>query len=124
MSVALPVLADVRHFAAAEARAARLPAERVDDLTLAVSELMANTIEHGGGHGTLAIWLEGSYLVCQVSDAGHLTNPMAGRVPVPPHEATGGRGLVMVNQLVDLVRVHTGPGSTTTRLYVNRGAPV
>ena len=120
MAVEITGLAAVRRLAAAEAVAAGLPDDRVTDLIVAVSELAANTVEHAGGTGRLAIWAEDGRVVCQVSDSGHVTDPMAGRLPVPPDAPTGGRGLVLVNQLCDLVRVHTRPGATTIRVQLGR----
>jgi anti-sigma regulatory factor (Ser/Thr protein kinase) len=113
-------LPSVRRFVAGHADRAGLPPERVADLVLAVNELAANAVEHGGGTGELAVWVEQDDLVCQLTDRGHLTQPLAGRIPVPADASTGGRGLLMINQLCDLVRVHTAPGSTTTRLHVRR----
>jgi anti-sigma regulatory factor (Ser/Thr protein kinase) len=88
---------------------------RIADFTVAVNELATNTVKHGGGVGTLALWTEDGALVAQVRDGGHIANPMAGRVPPPLDSANGGRGLVLVNQLCDLVRVHTTPDGTTIR---------
>jgi anti-sigma regulatory factor (Ser/Thr protein kinase) len=117
MTVDFAALAAVRRFVTAQAEAAGLPAERVIDLTIAVSELAANTVAHTGGDGTLAMWLDSDQVICQLTDSGHLADPMAGRIPVPPDQPTGGRGLVLVNQLCDLVRIHTGPGATTIRVH-------
>jgi anti-sigma regulatory factor (Ser/Thr protein kinase) len=108
-----------RRFVAEEAGRAGLPAERIPDLALAVNELAANAIRHGGGSGRLAVWVEDDYLLCQLSDTGHVTDPLAGRVP-PRLGASGGRGLMMVNQLCDLVRVHTTANGTTTRIHMRR----
>jgi anti-sigma regulatory factor (Ser/Thr protein kinase) len=108
-----------RRFVADEAGRAGLPAERIPDLALAVNELAANAIRHGGGSGRLAVWVEDDYLLCQLSDTGHVADPLAGRVP-PQLGAPGGRGLMMVNQLCDLVRVHTTGNGTTTRLHMRR----
>jgi anti-sigma regulatory factor (Ser/Thr protein kinase) len=120
MTVDVATLAAVRRFVTARAEAAELPEDRVIDLTIAVSELAANTVEHTAGDGTLAMWVEAGQVVCQVTDTGHLTDPMAGRLPVPPDQPTGGRGLVLVNQLCDLVRVHTRAGATTIRVHLGR----
>jgi anti-sigma regulatory factor (Ser/Thr protein kinase) len=119
-SIGVATLAPVRRFVAARARAAGLSEDRIIDLTIAVSELAANTDEHTAGDGTLAMWVEGGQVVCQVTDTGHLTDPLAGRLPVPPDRPTGGRGLVLVNQLCDLVRIHTRPGATTIRVHLGR----
>jgi len=109
----------IRRLVTAEAIAAGLPPDRVSDLTLAVNELATNTVRHTAAGGTLAVWTDRTRLVCQFSDTGHITNPLAGRIPVPPQQP-GSRGLVLVNQLCDLVRVHTRPGATTIRLHMHR----
>jgi anti-sigma regulatory factor (Ser/Thr protein kinase) len=113
-------LVAMRRFITGRAGAAGIQPDRVFDLAVAVNELATNTIEHGGGKGTLAVWRENGYLVCQVSDGGHIGDPLAGRIP-PSGDQVRGRGLVLVNQVCDLVRMHTRPGATTIRLYVRRG---
>jgi anti-sigma regulatory factor (Ser/Thr protein kinase) len=113
-------LSGARRFVAEHATRAGLPPERVADLAVAVSELATNAIEHGGGTGELALWIETDQLVCQLTDSGHLSEPLAGRIPVPADAPTGGRGLLLVNQLCDLVRVHTTPTGTTTRIHLHR----
>jgi len=110
----------VRRFVAAHADGARLTPDRIADLTLAVNELAANAIEHGGGTGEIALWTEPDRLVCQVTDHGYLSHPLAGRIPVPAGSLSGGRGLLMINQLCDLVRVHTTPAGTTTHIHLHR----
>ncbi|MGW0430951.1 anti-sigma factor RsbA family regulatory protein [Micromonospora sp. NPDC003197] len=117
MAVGLDALAAIRRFVAGQATAAGLSTDRVDDLTLAVSELAANTIEHTGGGGSLAVWQHDGQLICQLTDTGHITDPLAGRRPVPPRQV-GGRGLLLVNQLCDLVRMYTRPGATTIRIHM------
>jgi len=98
-------------------------AERLDvggdvlrDVGRVVDELIDNTQEHGGGEGVLRIWAEEGQLVVEVRDAGQITDPLAGRVP----REAGKPGLVLVNQLADLVRMHTGPDSSTVRAYFSR----
>ncbi len=112
-------LAAVRRFVAGHADRAGLTPERVADLTLAVNELAANAVEHGGGTGRIALWTEQDRLVCQVTDRGHLSHPLAERIPVSPGALSGGRGLLLAHQLCDLVRVHTTPAGTTTRIHVD-----
>jgi anti-sigma regulatory factor (Ser/Thr protein kinase) len=63
------------------------------------------------------IWAESGRVVCEVHDGGQLTDPLAGRRPPNPMQP-GGRGLLLVHQLADLVRVHTGPEGTTIRCYL------
>jgi hypothetical protein len=43
------------------------------ELRLIVSELVARSLVHGGGTGSLRIWAERGYLVCDVRHPGHLT---------------------------------------------------
>ncbi len=121
IAVDLSTLSAVRRFVAAQATVARLAPDRVIDLTIAVGELAANAIEHGGGGGELAVWTQDDVLVCQLRDTGHLIDPLAGRIPPALGAPTpGGRGLLLVNELCDLVRVHTTPAGTTTRLHLHR----
>jgi anti-sigma regulatory factor (Ser/Thr protein kinase) len=113
-------LSAVRRWIDQFATAAGLPHERVADLTLAANELVSNTMTHADGIGLLSIWIEDRHVVCQIADGGHIHNPLAGRVPPGLRDATGGRGLLLVNQLSDLVRVYTRPGATTIRIHVCR----
>jgi hypothetical protein len=53
----------------------------------------------------------------EVRDFGHVRDVLAGRRVVSDRER-GGRGLRMVHSLADLVRTHTGPTGTTTRVYL------
>ncbi|MFD1501748.1 sensor histidine kinase [Streptosporangium lutulentum] len=109
-------LALVRTFAVDHAARAGLAGERLEDLRLIVSELAANSLDHGGGAGVLRVWPEGRQVIFDISDAGHITDPLAGRRPVTPRQR-GCRGLLVTNLLGDLVRVHTGPDGTTVRVH-------
>jgi len=97
---------------------ASLPAERVTDLLIAVSEIGGNSIIHGRSGATLLTWTEEGWLVCEIRDKGHITDPLAGRVP-PPTMTESGRGLLMVNYLCDLVQLKTGPTGTAIRLWMS-----
>ncbi|WP_330283613.1 anti-sigma factor RsbA family regulatory protein [Streptomyces sp. NBC_00588] len=109
-------LSDTRHLAVGEAARLGLTSPRRDDMALVTAELITNSVVHGGGSGSFAVWGEDGYVVCEVRDQGHLADPLAGRRPVP-REQRGGRGLLMVNLIADLVRVHTGPAGTTIRCW-------
>ncbi|GLP70312.1 anti-sigma regulatory factor [Streptomyces sp. TUS-ST3] len=110
------VLGEIRHFASEAAERFGLVRPRLDDLALAVAELTTNSVVHGGGSGLLRVWAEDGYVVCEVRDRGHLTDLLAGRRP-PTRDQYGGRGLLIVNLVADLVRVHTGPDGTTVRFW-------
>lgn len=108
----------IRQFALSQATRLGLAGERLMDVELAVAELTTNSVVHGGGRGTLAVWAEHGQLVCEVRDAGRLTDPLAGRRP-PEHGQLGGRGTVLVHYVADLVRQHTGDDGTTLRFYLS-----
>jgi anti-sigma regulatory factor (Ser/Thr protein kinase) len=118
ITVDFSTLRGARHLVADHAARAGLPPDKISDLALAVSELATNAVLHGGGTGEIALWTAGDDLVCQVRDAGHLTDLLAGRIPAPPN-AVGGRGLLLVNQLCDLVRFHTTPTGTTIHIHIH-----
>jgi anti-sigma regulatory factor (Ser/Thr protein kinase) len=106
-----------RAYAVARARRAGLAERRVLDVELIVSELASNCVAHGGGRGSLWVFVEHGYLVCELANAGIISDLLAGRSPVPADESRG-RGLLLVNQLADLVRVHTTTEATTVRAYL------
>jgi anti-sigma regulatory factor (Ser/Thr protein kinase) len=94
---------------------AGLDADRSQDLVLAVHELAANSVEHGGGAGTVRLWRSRAGLVCEVRDAGIVSDPLVGRLAASDG-AEGGRGVWMANQLCDLVQLRSSPEGTTVRL--------
>jgi anti-sigma regulatory factor (Ser/Thr protein kinase) len=105
----------VREFAVRHALAAGLRPERVSDLVIALSEITANALDYGGG--VVRAWCAGDELFCQVEDAGHVADPLAGRRRRPA-DAPSGHGLWLVNQVCDLVETRTGPKGTTTRVHM------
>ncbi|QYX82555.1 sensor histidine kinase [Streptomyces akebiae] len=111
-------LPSARSFATQEARQLGLTGARLQDLTLAVAELTTNSVVHGGGSGTVRVWAEGPQVVCEVHDLGSLSDPLAGRRP-PARDQLGGRGLMLVHYVADLVRLHTTEAGTTIRFYLD-----
>jgi anti-sigma regulatory factor (Ser/Thr protein kinase) len=105
----------VRRFARDHASRAGLAGQGLDDLVIAVHELAANTIAHADGHGTLRIWTEQERLVCEVTDTGHISDPLAGRLSSRPQ--AGGHGLRLVHQVCDFVEVRSGSFGTNIRVY-------
>jgi len=104
----------VREFAAQ----VDVAADRTRDLVIAVNELATNTLMYSGGFGTLRMWRAQQSAICEIADAGHLTDPLAGRRR-PAEDAIRGRGLWMVNQLCDLVQWRSTAQGTTTRLHID-----
>ena len=111
----IPDLTDLRAaraFAAGHARAAGLSEERIADLHLIITELATNSLKYTGTNCRLALWRRDGKLVCEVRDGGRLDDKLAGRRPAAA-AAIGGRGLLLVNALADLVLMHTSDTGTT-----------
>jgi anti-sigma regulatory factor (Ser/Thr protein kinase) len=94
-----------------------LSADRTASLVLAVGEIIANTLRHTSGRGTLHVWHTRDEMLCQVRDEGWITDPLAGRVHRSAIEP--GHGLWVVNQVCDLVELRTGRSGTTIRLHMS-----
>ncbi len=96
---------------------AGLTEARAIDLTLAVSEVAANTVKHAKSPGSLKIWYDAKEIVCQIHDEGIITDPLAGRRQ-PSLDASGGHGLWIVNQVCDQVEILSDETGTTIRLHM------
>jgi anti-sigma regulatory factor (Ser/Thr protein kinase) len=108
----------LRDFVGRRASAAGLAHDRSVDLQMAANEIATNTIRHAGdGAGSARIWTDDGHVVCDITDAGHIEDPLAGRV-LPPVTSECGRGLLVSNYLCDLVRIYSVPGLTTVRLFM------
>jgi anti-sigma regulatory factor (Ser/Thr protein kinase) len=107
----------LRRFVADRATRAGLAGTRAHDFLLAVNEIAANSVRHGGGRGELRIWQDNGALVCDVKDGGRISKPLAGRER-PEEGQSHGYGLWLANQLCDLVQVRTFPTGNTVRLHM------
>ena len=117
-------LAPIRAVVCRYAIQAGLTEARAIDLTLAVSEVAANTVKHAKSPGSLNIWYDAREIVCQIHDEGIITDPLAGQRE-PSLDAMGGHGLWIVNQVCDRVEIQSDENGTTIRLHMNlplRGA--
>ncbi|OEJ37370.1 anti-sigma regulatory factor [Streptomyces agglomeratus] len=112
-------LPSARHFAVERAAGFGLSGIRLEDVALIVAELTTNSVVHGGGSGTIRVWSDADQVVLEVRDHGYLSDPLAGRRPAT-RDQQGGRGLLLVHYLSDLVRIHTGPDGTAIRCYISR----
>ena len=110
-------LAAIRAVVHRYALQAGLTEARAIDLTLAVSEVAANTVKHAKSPGSLKIWYDAKEIVCQVHDEGIITDPLAGRRQ-PSLDALGGHGLWIVNQVCDQVEMQSDETGTTIRLHM------
>jgi anti-sigma regulatory factor (Ser/Thr protein kinase) len=107
----------VRAMVTAACERAGLSVMRAADMTLAVSELAANTLRHTPAGGTAYAWQSDGELMCQISDSGFISDPLAGFLQPRPGQL-GGQGLWLVNQVCDLVELRTGEAGTAIRLHM------
>ncbi len=107
-------LGSLRAFVTTQARQAGLGQRPASALVAAINELATNSLQYGGGQGELRIWTDDGWLLCEVSDQGHLTQPLAGRLPPAPD---AGAGLWLANQLTDLLQIHSTSGGTVVRVH-------
>ena len=114
-------LADLRHSAAR--LLVGVDGDVVADVLLALDEAVSNAIRHGSRGGRpimVTLRVDHGWIEMMVRDHG--PTPRLPRLPdePPPTLATGGRGLWLILQLVDEVRLErVGDG---TRLHLRRRA--
>jgi serine/threonine-protein kinase RsbW len=106
-------LAAVREFVREEAIALGLSPLRADLLTVAISELATNTLQHTAGGGLVRIWAEADKIRCDVVDGG--AAPGFGRA-MPAADEPRGRGLAIVERICDEVSIHPDGTHTTVSL--------
>ena len=112
-------LGEVRLAVRVDVELAGLDATRVPEFAVAVNEIAANSVKHGGGHGTLRLWTHGRDIVCEVEDTGTLGRSPLGMLPPDPTEPTG-RGLWIARQFSDSLSVVANAGVTVTRMRIAR----
>lgn len=101
------------------ARAAGMERSLIASLVLSVSEIAANTVEHGAGRGTLTMWRSAEAVICEVCDpgGGGWDDPLPGHIPPEP-ESPRGYGLWISRQLCDLVEMRNKRGTLRVRLHM------
>ncbi len=108
----------LRQLVGTQAHRAGLTAAQVAGLQLAVTEAATNAVRHGGGAGTLRMWLDNGHLVLDVNSAKAFPDLSAGRLRPAP-DSPGGRGLALINHVCDLVRWSYQPGQgTSVRMWM------
>jgi anti-sigma regulatory factor (Ser/Thr protein kinase) len=117
---AIATLGEVRSLVARSADAAGVPPRQIPDLLVAMNEVTANAVRHGGGRGRLRTWYEPEFVVFEVDDDGtQEPSPLAGHIrPDASHPRAGGMGLWMARQLTDMLEVRHGPG-WVVRIYAH-----
>jgi anti-sigma regulatory factor (Ser/Thr protein kinase) len=97
------------------ARQAGLPDERAGEMVLAVHELAANVIRHGGGKGRLRVWQSAGALHCQVDD-GDLIASADPPDSLDPFPELPGHGLWIARRAANQMRAFSGPCGTRVTL--------
>jgi anti-sigma regulatory factor (Ser/Thr protein kinase) len=130
-------LPGLRRAVQAEAVAAGMPRDRADEVMLAVHELAANAVRHGGGTGRVRLEMADGALRCQVSDTGHASDTgqagHAGRSGADGFTRAGavvtgrpslfrpGHGLWLVRSLADQIAVVPGPAGWRVTAVFDQG---
>nr|BFE64651.1 sensor histidine kinase [Dactylosporangium thailandense] len=112
-------MASVRQFIADHAVRLGVPAERLDDFTLAVNEVATNAVRHGAGRGEVRLWATDRRVICEIVDQGRALDNFLGFLRSDP-QAGQGHGLWIARQICDLLEMRTGGPGTTVRLHMRR----
>ena len=110
-------LAAIRRRLSDYAAGAALPEQDRYHLLLAVTEMMTNSVRHGGGSGSVTVTGRDNLLFITVSDSGRgIPRRYRGDRPRPGPGAIGLYGLWLVRQICHRVDISTGPRGTTVQL--------
>jgi serine/threonine-protein kinase RsbW len=121
-AVDLPALSGLRAQVARSGKDCGLDEATGNDLVLAANELLTNVVRHGGGIGRMWLWHDDEWFYVLVADSGPGL-PMAPKElyeTKPSATAPTGRGLWLIWQFVDRVRIRTGPGGTAVTIAFPR----
>lgn len=115
-------LHELRKAVLAEAAAVGMSGDRASIVVLAVHELAANAVRHGGGAGRARMWVVAGELYCQVSDPGPASSDGDAGVGVGgtlPWAVRPGHGLWLVRNAADHFSIaSTLAGSNVTAVFV------
>ena len=114
---AAATITTVRRAVAARVATAGLSGDSLEGFVLAVHELVANAVRHGGGAGRIHLRQQGGTLICEISDQG----PGAARLPagLPAAHAPGGRGLWLAHHLTGSLHIDTGPTGLSVTVSIH-----
>ena len=108
-------LSSTRRLLSAEARLAGVDEHRAERFALACHEAITNALRHGGGRAQVSWWREDGSLVCEVRSTAPFADILAGRRAAEP-SAEGGRGLLLINEVCDLVQLSATPDGATIQM--------
>jgi serine/threonine-protein kinase RsbW len=86
---------------------------RARDFVVAVSEIVTNALEHGGGRGRVRLWVADGEVICEVADEGDGVADLQAGLRPPAVSAEGGYGLWMARSLCRRVHGTTTKGAGT-----------
>jgi anti-sigma regulatory factor (Ser/Thr protein kinase) len=113
-------LRTARHAFATAAAITGLGLERIQDLTLAVNEVLTNAVLHGGGTGRMRVWATPDQLTCAVDDAGSGIQDLLLGYSAPPPGSRGGYGLWLARSMFDRSEFLVSPNGGVTVLLATR----
>jgi len=105
----------LRHSCRAALRNTGLDDDRTAMFVTAINECLTNAIRHSGGNGGFVLIDDGTLLVAEIIDHGPGV-PAAMPQQLPADDALDGRGLWIVQRMVDRVTLTTGTSGTIFRL--------
>lgn len=123
-AVDLHGLSAMRRLVRREGQLSGLGPARVEDLVLAVNELVSNGVEHGSGAPVLRMWRTADGLVAEMTDTVPERLAFPG-LAAPSPSGERGRGLWLASELADVLQVWTAdddPGQvqgTVVRVVMN-----
>ncbi|MFP5336209.1 MAG: ATP-binding protein [Actinomycetes bacterium] len=117
-----PALGPLRDAVRRVLAADRVAPSVVDDVVVAVNELVSNVYRHATPPARIQVWVPSDRVVVTVTDHGPgLDDPAVGYVPPGVDRmASGGMGLWLARQLSDRVDLLPGDGTFTVRLVRRR----
>jgi anti-sigma regulatory factor (Ser/Thr protein kinase) len=96
--------------------------DRAAELATATDEI-ATAAHHDSGEVEIRLWHEDAAVLCEVTDATVIDNPMIGRSATPTIGSLADRrdrAIRLANELCDLVQVRSGRDGTTVRIHTRR----
>ncbi len=112
-------LASIRQLALDVARSTRLSEDEILDFSLAVIEASSNAIRHSKSDFVNTVfYVEDGCLTCKVIDKGCGFEPNITKGTFPPSSKQGGRGIPLMNNLVDAMKIKSQFGYGTEVVLV------